>query len=78
MPRDRDDKTGRFRESYPAGAFVEALEELGPSGTQDVADEVGCKYRTAHAKLSELEEEGHVTSRKVGNAKLWSAVEGEA
>lgn len=61
--------------SYPPEDFLAALEELGPSGTQDVVDEVGCNYQTSHAKLSALEEEGHVSSRKVGNAKLWCLAE---
>jgi CRP-like cAMP-binding protein len=38
---------------------------------EEVADEVGCKYRTANAKLHELEERGEITSQKVGNAYLW-------
>ena len=69
---DRDDDSGRYSETYPLSDFIEALEELGGSaGTQEVADEVGCKYRTANAKLHELEERGEVDTRKVGNAYLW-------
>lgn len=73
MPYDeRDDETGRFSEEYPSGAFIEALEALsGAAGTQEVADEIGCAYRTAYARLSELEKAGEITSRKVGNARLW-------
>jgi hypothetical protein len=72
MPKDRDKKTGKYTERYTRESFLSALELLGGSaGTQEVADEVDCAYRTAHAKLSELEEEGRLTSRKVGNAKLW-------
>lgn len=69
---DRDDDSGRYSETYPLPDFVEALDELGGSaGTQDVADVVGCKYRTANAKLHELKDRGEVTARKVGNAYLW-------
>lgn len=72
MPKDRDEESGKYTESYPPEAFIEALESLsGSAGTQEVADEVGCAYRTAFAKLSDLEDEGEVTSRKVGNARLW-------
>lgn len=75
---NRDDESGRYSETYPLSDFIEALEDLGGSaGTQDVADEVGCKYRTANAKLHELEERGEVTARKVGNAYLWMLDEGE-
>jgi Fic family protein len=70
---ERDEESGRYSETYPLSGFIEALESLGGSaGTQDVADAVGCKYRTANAKLHELEEEGRVSARKVGNAYLWS------
>ncbi|AFZ73788.1 hypothetical protein [Natronobacterium gregoryi] len=72
MPKDRDEQTGKYTEKYVPEDFLSALEGLGGSaGTQEVADEVGCAYRTAHAKLTELEEEDEITSRKVGNAKLW-------
>lgn len=72
MPKDRDEETGKYTETYPASEFVAALESRdGAAGTQEIANEIGCAYRTAHAKLSELEEEGRITSRKVGNAKLW-------
>ena len=72
MPRDRDEESGEYTETYPLEEVLAALETLsGSAGTQDVADEVGCAYRTAYAKLTELEERGDVTSRKVGNARLW-------
>lgn len=72
MPKDRDEETGKYTERYTPEDFLSALESLGGSaGTQEVADKVDCAYRTAHAKLTELEEEGKLTSRKVGNAKLW-------
>lgn len=69
--RDRDDD-GQYSQTYPLEDFLGALETLGgAAGTQDVADEVGCKYRTANAKLHELEDEGKIDARKVGNAYLW-------
>jgi len=72
MPKNRDNETGEYTETYPFEEFISALESLGGTGsTQEVADEIGCAYRTAHAKLTELEEQNEVTSRKVGNAKLW-------
>ncbi len=69
---DRDDDSGKYTETYPLEDFTAALETLGGSaGTQEVADEVGCKYRTANAKLHELEDRGEIASQKVGNAYLW-------
>lgn len=69
--RDRDKESGKFTEEYPAQEFLEALAELGPSGTTDISDYVGCDRRTAYLKLKSLEEEGEVRSRKVGNSLLW-------
>lgn len=72
MPKNRDDETGEYTEAYPLNEFISALESLdGTGGTQEVAEEIGCAYRTAHAKLTKLEEKNKITSRKVGNAKLW-------
>lgn len=69
---DRNDDSGRYEETYPLAAFTEALAELsGSAGAQEVADQVGCKYRTANAKLHDLKERGEITTRKVGNAYLW-------
>lgn len=69
---DRDEDSGKYTETYPLGEFADALNTLGGSaGTQDVADEVGCKYRTANQKLHELEDRGEVVSKKIGNAYLW-------
>jgi len=73
---DRDTDSGQYTETYPLSEFVDALEELGgAAGTQEVADAVGCKYRTANAKLHELEDDSEITSRKVGNAYLWELPE---
>lgn len=69
---DRD-ATGKYTETYPREAFVEAIEaEDGAAGTQDVADRVGCAYQTAYAKLRALEDAGEVSHRRVGNARLWT------
>jgi len=78
VPKDRDEETGKYTETYPPNEFISVLESLdGAAGTQEVANELGCAYRTAHAKLTELEENGEITSRKVGNAKLWQLTKSE-
>ncbi len=70
--RERDEKSGKFTEEYPPDVFIEALEEISPAGTTDVADKVGCDRRTAYLKLQKLKEDGAVQSQKVGNALLWN------
>ncbi|WP_312911121.1 ArsR family transcriptional regulator [Natronosalvus caseinilyticus] len=69
---DRDDESGRYRTTYADADFLEALDvEGGMAGTQDVTDRVGCSYELAYKRLVALEDAGHVSSRKVGNARLW-------
>ena len=76
MPRERDDETGRYRETYPAEAFVEALETLGDRvATTELRDEVGCSHRIALDRLKELTDEDTVDRQKVGNVYLWSLKE---
>jgi predicted ArsR family transcriptional regulator len=73
--RDRDEESGQFTEEYPREDFLDALEEIGPAGTTDVSNIVGCDRRTAYLKLQQLEEDGVIHSRKVGNALLWEIAE---
>ena len=73
MARERDEDSGRYTESYPPEMFLKALNALnGMASTQEVADEAECEYRTTYEKLVKLEDSGQITSRKVGNARLWS------
>jgi len=73
MPYDeRDEETGKFTSSYSHQEFLDSLGSLsGQASTQEIADEVGCAYRTAYQKLIELEEDGEIGSKKVANARLW-------
>ena len=77
MPRERDEESGRFVESYPPEAFLEALRDEAPFpiSTPDVAEELGCSLVLARDRLSDLNEEGAVEKRRVGNAYLWAIKE---
>lgn len=76
MPYDeRDDDTGRFRQEFADEDFLTAVREGDLPTTREVADAVGCKYRTAYARLSRLEDTGHVASRTVGNSLVWRVVD---
>lgn len=76
MPYDeRDESSGQFTPEFTDSDFLEALSERDGATTTEVADAVGCKYRTAHARLTKLEERGEVNSRKVGNSFLWTVAE---
>jgi hypothetical protein len=76
MPYDkRDEQSGRFTPEFADEDFLEALRESGGDTTSGVAELVGCKYRTAYARLQDLREAGRVTAREVGNSFLWEAVD---
>ncbi|WP_242611675.1 ArsR family transcriptional regulator [Natrinema hispanicum] len=68
---DRDDE-GRYQSTYPLEDFINALEaEGGQAGTQDVVDRVGCSYELGYKRLRSLEDDGQISSQKIGNARLW-------
>jgi len=72
---DERDDAGKFSTKYKPQDFVDALRRLDGSGsTKEVADEVGCARRTAHYRLSNLEDDGRVNSREVGRSILWQVV----
>lgn len=72
MARERDEESGKYRETYPPSQFTKALDDLGgAASTQEIAEKVGCAYRTAYAKLTDLDEKNQVNSKRVGNARLW-------
>jgi len=68
----RDEETGRYTGQYSTEDFLNAISaEGGMAGTGEIADHVGCAHDTAYKRLQEMEEEGQVSSRKVGNTLLW-------
>lgn len=71
--KDREEETGKYSTSYPESDFLNAIDDLdGLAGTSEIAEEVGCTRRTAYTRLKSLEEDGRVSSRKVGNSLVWS------
>jgi CTP-dependent riboflavin kinase len=78
MTPKRDDTTGQYVADHPPEEFIEVIDRLGGAGTQEVADEVGCRYQSAYKRLRALEDEGRITRRKIANANLWVLSDGEA
>jgi len=77
MP-DRNEESGRYTGEYATEDFLEAINAEGEmAGTGDIADRVGCAHDTAYKRLQKMEEEGIVSSRKVGNTLLWTSSETE-
>lgn len=77
MPRTRDDESGLYTERYPVEQFRDALAGIAPATTSDVAGEIGCAYPTAYQKLRILEDDGEITSERVGNVRVWSVPDNE-
>jgi len=72
MPYDeRDGETGQFTPSFSDEEFLDAVSAGDGATTSEVADHVGCKYRTAYKRLGVLEDQGALKSREVGNSFLW-------
>lgn len=74
----RDEDTGQYTGQYSTRDFLDAIStEGGMAGTGEIADLVGCAHDTAYKRLQALENEGLVTSQKVGNTLLWVIRENE-
>lgn len=58
-----------------ADEYLEAISEHEPASTKEVADAVGVTRQGADYRLRRLEEDGLVTSAKIGNSLAWSVVE---
>lgn len=75
MPRGDDaerDDSGQYQTEYATETFVDELREHdGAASTREVADAVGCEYRTAYDRLQRLEDSGRVETRDVGGFYLW-------
>lgn len=68
--RERTQK-GTYAPEFGDDEFTTAL-STEPLGTQEVADRVGCEYRTAYDRLKRMEEEeSSVTSQKFGGSLVW-------
>ena len=72
MPLDRDGESGRYTQSYTPEMVLEVLENHSGASTSEVADEIGSSRRLALRRLRELEEDGRVSAREIGNTYLWT------
>jgi len=71
--KDREEESGKYTTSYSDSDFIDAIRGLdGLGGTSEIADTIGCTRRTAYTRLQRLENEGRVSSRKVGNSLVWT------
>lgn len=57
--------------------YIDAVRENEPAGTKEIADVVGVARQSADYRLRQLEDEGAVRSKKIGNSLAWSLVQEE-
>lgn len=74
MPRARD-RDGNYKPVYTNREILDFLETEGFTGTQDVADELGCDRSHAYRRLSALSDDEQVTDQKIGGARVWTLAE---
>lgn len=51
--------------------YLDAVREHSPASTSEVADAVGVTRQGADYRLRQLEDEGKVSSKMVGNSLVW-------
>jgi len=72
MSESRRDERGRFAAKHSEEDVLTAVRNHEPAGTTEVAEELGIKRPSADYRLRQLEEEGKVSSKKIGNSLAWS------
>lgn len=75
MVKNRDEESGQYTETVTDDEIIAYLSDQNGAGTTDVADHFDYKQPSAYRRLKRLEDEGRVTSRKIGGSLLWSVAE---
>lgn len=75
MVKDRDEESGQYTETVGDDELVAFLSEQGGAGTSEVAAAFDYKQPTAYRRLKQLEDDGRVSSRKIGGSLLWEAAD---
>jgi predicted transcriptional regulator len=55
---------------------LEAVREAEPAATKEIAEALGIVRQSADYRLRQLEEEGSVRSKMVGNSLVWMIEDG--
>lgn len=71
MDDEDRDESGKYSETYPDSAFINAVNELPVASTQLVADAVGCSYDLAYRRLGDLHETDEVKREEVGSSFVY-------
>ncbi len=55
--------------------YLDAVRQFEPAATSEVAEAVGVARQSADYRLRQLEDEGQVSSKQVGNSLAWTLAE---
>lgn len=77
MPNRKRGETGQYEKSVSDEEIVEFIRERNGASSGEVADEFGYAPSSAYRRLRDLDKEGRINSRTIGNSLLWEAVDGE-
>ena len=73
--RKRDEDTGRYTEKYSSEEVVAAIQDVGgTAATSEIADALDASRNTIYKRLSSMEENDVIVSRKAGGIRVWSVV----
>lgn len=59
------------RREFSDEAFIEAVRELEPASTPEVADHVGCTRENARLRLIDLHEQGEIEQKQISRGYVW-------
>jgi len=70
--------TGQDRtRKYHDKIFIDAVKSDGAQSTKEIHQKIGCAYSTARRRLTELEEEQVLKSKKTGQKRTWHTDDSE-
>jgi predicted ArsR family transcriptional regulator len=75
MSEHERDERGQFQPEHGDRAYLEAVVAREPAGTSEIAEELGVTRQNADRRLRQLESDGAVTSKKVGQSLVWQLVD---
>ncbi|MEF8843025.1 MAG: winged helix-turn-helix domain-containing protein [Haloarculaceae archaeon] len=76
MSDNERDERGRFQPANSDEVFLEAVTAREPAGTTEIAEAIGVTRQNADQRLRQLEDEGKIASKRIGNSLVWSLAEG--
>ncbi|SFH05365.1 FaeA-like protein [Halopelagius inordinatus] len=63
--------------THPEEDYLDAVRAHAPASTKEVADAVGVTRQGADYRLRQMESDGEVESKMVGNSLVWMIIDDE-